>query len=71
LVLLTWKVPAGITSGIGGANTLQIMLQFDNGAQRWSTNIYSNLKVGESLLIVSEIPEGDFPLTQDLIESIV
>lgn len=71
LVLLTWKVPAGITSGVGGANTLQIMLQFENGEQRWSTNIYSKLKVGESLFSIGEIPEGDFPLTQDLIESIV
>ena len=71
LVLLTWKIPAGVTSGVGGANTLQIMLQFENDEQRWSTNIYSNLKVGESLFSMGEIPEGDLQLTEDLIEQIV
>jgi hypothetical protein len=67
-VLLTWKVPPDITSGVGGANPLQIMLQFENGEQRWSTNIYSNLKVGESLISMGEMTEGDLLLTEDLIK---
>ena len=51
LVLITWKVPNGITSGIyTGPIGFSIMLGFaDEKGNRWFSNTYSSLKVGSNL----------------------
>ena len=49
LVFIRWKVPAGITAGPGGPNTLSLMIGFEAEGKKWYTNTYSNLRVGENL----------------------
>jgi hypothetical protein len=62
LVLITWKVPAGVTAGAGGPNDLQIMLSFENTnndvTKRWYSNIYDRLKIGRNLF------EAGFDVTE-------
>lgn len=49
MVLISWKVPAGITAGTAGAKPLSIMIGIEQDTKKWFSNIYSNLKVGENL----------------------
>lgn len=51
LVLITWKVPNGVTSGVStGPVGFSIMVGFeDREGNRWFSNTYSNLKVGSNL----------------------
>jgi hypothetical protein len=53
MVLISWKVPAGITAGTAGANSLAIMIGIEQGGKKWFSNVYSNLKVGENLFGVN------------------
>lgn len=49
LILISWKVPAGITAGSNGPTSLSIMIGIEQGDKKWFSNTYSQLKVGANL----------------------
>jgi hypothetical protein len=65
LVLISWKVPAGITAGSNGLTGLSVMIGIEQGNKKWFSNTYSNLKVGENLFGV----EIDTPSEWGLLEA--
>jgi hypothetical protein len=72
MVLITWHVPAGITAGTAGPNTMKIAVGFDDGTHRWVSNTYEKLAVGHSLFEVQEgEPGAEWGLTDDYIEQVI
>lgn len=74
LVLLTWKLPAGITNGVGKATNFEITVSFyrkDGNVEtsRWFSNIYPNLRIGNSVLSIPISPGS--AENWDLFEDIV
>ena len=77
LVLITWKVPEGITAGSNGPCGLSIMLSFEKNKvvegkkvieYKWNSNTYNSLSVGESLYQFQE-GSGSWGLTEEYINS--
>lgn len=87
LVLITWKVPEGITAGPNGATGLSIMFNFfleeeklneETGelekfkSKQWNTNIYRSLTIGDNLFQINHSnPEEKWELTTDYITGVI
>lgn len=72
LVLITWKVPAGVTAGPGGPNNIQIMLCFQQGeTKKWYTNTYSQLKIGNNLFNGEVQRPSDWDMFEDYVNEAV
>jgi hypothetical protein len=85
MVLITWKVPKGITAGIGYANFLEIVVAFEveeatvtNGVtiypvtKKWISKTYSKLNVGENMFVIKQNPTSDeWDLMEDLVRHII
>ena len=78
LVLLTWKLPAGITNGPGKATNFEITVSFyqteivggiEVDTVRWFSNVYSNLRIGDSVLSAPINPEPgtDWDIFEDIV----
>lgn len=74
-VLISWAPPAEVTAGPNGPIELSIMIGFEiptgNNRAKWYSNIYAGLKVGESLLQISEEEPEDWGLTTDYINTTI
>lgn len=64
--LVTWTVSEAVTAGAAGPGSLQIALTITNPNKIWSTNVYNNLKVNESIILGGN--SGDAELTTDIIK---
>lgn len=72
LALITWRVPAGITAGVAGPGTLQIMFSFQDAGNRWFSNTYNKLTVGHSIFeSTSQEPGEDWNLNEDFVKVII
>jgi hypothetical protein len=72
MVLLTWKVPVGLTAGNGGPGPFKIALGIKNDTHRWCSNTYDKLEVGHSLFEYH--PDGEpeeWGLTTDFVEKVL
>ena len=72
MVLLTWKVPVGLTAGNGGPGTFKIALGIQDSTHRWCSNTYDKLEVGHSLFEYH--PDGEpeeWGLTTDFVEKVL
>lgn len=71
LVLITWKIPAGVTAGPGGPGSLKVMLCFEQSGKKWYTNTYSNLTVGENLFNGEVERPSDWDMFEDYVNEAV
>lgn len=71
LVLITWKVPAGITAGPGGPSGMKIMLGFEEGGKKWYSNTYSALKIGETLFVGTDGDVEEWNLLEDIVSKYI
>lgn len=71
LVLVTWKIPAGVTAGPGGPGPLKVMLCFEYDGKKWYSNTYSNLTVGENLFNGEVQRPSDWDMFEDYVNEAV
>ena len=75
MVLIAWKVPAGITAGTLGPNSLTIALQVAETSEtkkdRWTSNTYSSLKVGPSIFGYKAGETEEWDLTNDFVKTVI
>lgn len=71
MVLLKWKVPPGITGGVGPGQ-LQIAVHISTEQARWTSNAYNGLQIGHSVFEYQgeEAPE-EWNLTTDFVKEII
>lgn len=75
LVCIQWNLPAEITDGDMGIGNLNIALEFSKKegetiTQRWFTNPYSQLSIGDSLIRI-DLPSGNGSTAEQEIFSII
>ena len=74
-VLISWAPPTEVTAGPNGPVEFSIMVGFEiptgSNQAKWYSNIYTGLKVGESLLQISEEEPEDWGLTTDYINTTI
>ena len=72
MVLISWKVPVGLTAGNGGPGKFKVALGIQDANHRWCSNTYDKLTVGHSLFEYN--PDGEpepWGLTTDFVEGVI
>lgn len=73
MVLLKWKVPPGVTGGVGpGKLQIAVHIYNNNNTTRWTSNAYNDLQIGHSVFEYQgeEAPE-EWNLTTDYAKEII
>lgn len=71
LVFITWNVPAGVTAGPAGPNPMSIMLGIEQNGKKWFSNVYTSLKVGNSMFATNGQPSEEWDLMEDYVKDII